>query len=232
MKRQPIIISRNNSRVTVKCQGCGNLFEVHPYKIKKNRGIFCGHFCQHKKMGEDFRFSRKDKIHNAFGYVTIYTPNHPTVINKRAKRILEHRLVMEEYLGRYLKRGEVVHHKNGIKDDNRIENLELLSNPKHSFIHTKERLIGYKYTTEKCEYCGKKRHVAPSWKADSKHHLCSRKCYYAFKKTHPEEFRWAKMATYTCLQCGKQFTQAVSDRQSKRCFCSLQCYWKSKVKHN
>ena len=66
------------------------------------------------------------KIKEARGYVLIHQPNHPFCMCKGYVR--EHRLVMEKYLNRYLKPKEVVHHINGILDDNRIENLELKEN--------------------------------------------------------------------------------------------------------
>lgn len=57
------------------------------------------------------------------GYMSFKKKDHPCA--DKNGRCQEHHLVMYEYLGRRLKKGETVHHKNGIRNDNRIENLEL-----------------------------------------------------------------------------------------------------------
>lgn len=53
------------------------------------------------------------------------------------ERIDEHRYIMEQFLGRKLDRYEVVHHKNGDKRDNRIENLEVMPLAEHTRKHLK-----------------------------------------------------------------------------------------------
>lgn len=57
------------------------------------------------------------------GYILIYAPWHPW--SQKSGYIAEHRLVMEQTIGRHLLPLETVHHKNGVKWDNRPENLEV-----------------------------------------------------------------------------------------------------------
>ena len=61
-------------------------------------------------------------------------------ILRSGRRAFEHCFVMEEYLGRQLLAEENVHHKNGVRDDNRIENLELWSSSQPSGQRVEDKL--------------------------------------------------------------------------------------------
>lgn len=69
------------------------------------------------------------RIRDSQGYIRVMKPGHPHAQSKGY--VMEHRLVMEEMLGRPLEPWELVHHKNKIKDDNRSENLELVARENH-----------------------------------------------------------------------------------------------------
>lgn len=82
-----------------------------------------------KKWGDPDPISREIRIRKTRsitkqGYVVLRMPEHPNAHPKN-KRVFEHVVAMSEMIGRPLRKGESVHHKNNIKDDNRTENLEL-----------------------------------------------------------------------------------------------------------
>ena len=71
----------------------------------------------------------KGGVSNYGGYTSIYI--------SYKKHDLEHRFVMEQHLGRSLTSKEIVHHKNGIRNDNRLQNLELMARKEHAALHGK-----------------------------------------------------------------------------------------------
>lgn len=107
---------------------CSKCLTVDPVKVNSIRGslkngTLCGMCpncaCRNKRPRKNI-VGRKVQWG---GYVYVLAKDHPMVTGDGY--VMEHRLVMEKMIGRYLLPNETVHHKNGIKGDNREENLEL-----------------------------------------------------------------------------------------------------------
>ena len=88
---------------------------------------FPGHANGHWKSG---------RTRHKAGYVMVRQPEHPRA--RTVGYVFEHILVMERVLGRYVLPDESVHHRNGVRHDNRAENLELWVRPQPNGIRVQD----------------------------------------------------------------------------------------------
>lgn len=120
--RRQLVAQRNyernpNAKQTRPCASCGA--PVERYVSTGQKRFFCSRECQWSNH-------LHAKQTTAAGYVLVFIGKRAPGASKSG-HILEHRKVMQELLGRPLRPEENVHHKNGVRDDNRPENLELWS---------------------------------------------------------------------------------------------------------
>lgn len=135
---------RQEKHKKIPCSGCGRKGFV-----KINIGLNLCNTCVRNKRDSEIPGYKQKRLHvnmmmhrkyrgtplyapkrekngiwkDSYGYIMTWSKDHP---NRHVNGTIPmHKLIMSQHLGRPLTKNESVHHKNGIKDDNRIENLEL-----------------------------------------------------------------------------------------------------------
>ena len=125
------IINKGRPKSLCKCENCLNDFLALNAEINRGRAKFCSRECHIKFVNKkSIRFGASNPHWKGgkrlrSGYVWVKNRSHPFCDSHGYVR--EHRLVMEKHLGRLLDPLEVVHHKNRIRNDNRIENLQIFN---------------------------------------------------------------------------------------------------------
>jgi len=136
---------KRRATTDVVCPECGKIRPIITRKIKKRKSLMC-HSCAARKVAKEFLATyphpigkdnpqwKGGKTIDGAGYVqVILYPNSPfyQMGCKNGHRVREHRLIMAQFLERCLSSDEHVHHKNGNKTDNRLENLQLTNKNSH-----------------------------------------------------------------------------------------------------
>ena len=118
------------------CLYCGNEFETYKSPSRETPK-YCSLKCIGlTQTGKNNPAYNNGRYLDSNGYVVVFMPNHPNSGVK--KTVLEHRIIMECKIGRYLTEKEVVHHKDEIKSNNDPDNLMLFKNQsEHIKYHNK-----------------------------------------------------------------------------------------------
>lgn len=143
------------------CETCGALFIPRKYQVDHGGGRYCSQACNEAAHSSLMTPEAKTKAKAVMAEMRgrgeidmakgprnpnwnggVYRGNGYILLRQGDRYVPEHRLVMEEHLGRRLRDDEVVHHINHDKTDNRIENLQVMSRAEHINEHRADLIEG------------------------------------------------------------------------------------------
>lgn len=117
-----------------KCEVCGTDFYMPKSRAAHDAGRFCSRKCKGRWMSDSGCFTG-ERNPSWKGGRFIEATNGYVYVRREGRYVGEHRIVMEQHLGRRLLSEEYVHHLNGDRTDNRIENLDVASVSEHFHKH-------------------------------------------------------------------------------------------------
>lgn len=126
------------------CKECGKEKKTYPSQVKTRKyGVFCNKDCLGRFRTKHLTGSRAanwgEGLRVPHTYVITYAPWHPK--SRMGGKIELHRLIAEAAIGRFLKRGESVHHKDHDPMNNHWSNLEVMTQAQHAKVHTKQNKV-------------------------------------------------------------------------------------------
>jgi hypothetical protein len=125
-------------RITRLCEYCGKPFQPPKHNIKLGKGRYCSKPCSNRARTGVHAAHWKGGTHkDPKGYIQQHAPEHPAA--KGNGYVMQHRLVMEQIIGRYLTADEVVHHIDGNRANNCPDNLQLMTRGDHTALHRPDR---------------------------------------------------------------------------------------------
>lgn len=133
-------------KIEIECPECGEMYWLKEPSIRTGKTRMC-YKCaisRLKAKGKDHLGYKNGKTKKPSGYVYLLLDEDDEFLcmsTTTGNYVAEHRYVVAKKIGRPLKTSEHIHHLNGIKDDNRIENLKLVNGEEHMIITQLEQRV-------------------------------------------------------------------------------------------